>query len=191
MRLRHLGREELEELEAQGRACILAFWHGRFLMMPYCYRRGRITILISRNRDGELIARTMSWFGHDATRGSSSRGGAAALKEVVKRLRDGWDVAFTPDGPRGPRFRVQPGVIQAARLSGAPIIPVGFSARPAVSFHSWDRFLLPLPFSRGTFSYGRSLEVPRDADGALMERLRVELEARMRALSGPAEGSPE
>jgi lysophospholipid acyltransferase (LPLAT)-like uncharacterized protein len=139
MRIRHLERHHLEDLQRQGRNLILAFWHGRLLMMPYCYREDRMSILISQHRDGEMIARTMGWFGHDSIRGSSTRGGTSALKAVVKHLRAGKDVAFTPDGPRGPRHRVQGGVIQAARLGGVPIVPVTFSAHPAKVFSSWDR----------------------------------------------------
>jgi len=190
LRLRHVGREPLEELERQGRTYIIAFWHGRLLLMPYCYRRGRMSILISRHRDGELIARTMARFGHQATRGSTTRGGASALREAVRLLRRGWDIGFTPDGPRGPRYRVQAGVIQAARLSGAPIVPVVFSARPARRLSSWDRFLVPFPFARAVFLYGEPFVVPGDSGAAEMEKLRLELEARMRALTEKADGTP-
>jgi lysophospholipid acyltransferase (LPLAT)-like uncharacterized protein len=187
MRIRHRDRHHLETLERGGRNYILAFWHGRLLMMPYCYRRGRIAILISRNKDGELIARTMGWFGHGSIRGSSSRGGRAALKSAVRRLRQGWDLGFTPDGPRGPRHRVQRGVIQAARLGRVPIVPVAFAACPARTFDSWDRFLVPRPFSRGIFLYGEPMEVPRDADPDQVESCRVELETRLRALTERAD----
>ena len=157
-------------------------------MMPYCYREDRISILISQHRDGEMIARTMGWFGHDSIRGSSTRGGTSALKAVVKQLRAGKDVAFTPDGPRGPRHRVQGGVIQAARLGGVPIVPVTFSAHPAKIFASWDRFLLPGPFSRGAFLYGAPLKVPRDASGEEVEACRLRLEEQMRELTERADG---
>jgi lysophospholipid acyltransferase (LPLAT)-like uncharacterized protein len=187
MRIRHLERHHLENLQSQRKNLILAFWHGRLLMMPYSYREDRISILISQHRDGEMIARTMGWFGHDAIRGSSTRGGAAALKAVVKCLREGRDVAFTPDGPRGPRHRVQSGVIQAARLGGVPVVPVTFSAHPAKVFDSWDQFLLPRPFSRGVFLYGTPLEVPRDASEEKVEASRRRLEVEMRDLTEQAD----
>jgi lysophospholipid acyltransferase (LPLAT)-like uncharacterized protein len=190
LRLRHVGRGPLDDLDRRGVPYILAFWHGRLLLMPYAYRRGRIAILISRHRDGELIARTMGWFGHESIRDSTTRGGTAALRAAVRRLERGADVGWTPDGPRGPRFRVQGGIIQAARLSGAPIVPVVFSAAPAKRFASWDRFLLPLPLGRGAFHYGEPLRVPRDADPAAQERLRVQLEATLRGLTQAADGQP-
>ncbi|MFQ5767596.1 MAG: lysophospholipid acyltransferase family protein [Acidobacteriota bacterium] len=169
-------------MERTGQNYILAFWHGRLLMMPYCYRRRKIAIIISEHGDGELIARTMALFGHQTIRGSSTRGGAGALRQAIRHLRRGGDIGFTPDGPRGPRFRVQPGVIQAARLGRVPIIPVSFSARPAHHLASWDRFLLPWPFSRGLFLYGRPIRVPPDADAGRMEAARLELEGRLRRL---------
>jgi lysophospholipid acyltransferase (LPLAT)-like uncharacterized protein len=126
-RLQYRGDGTLDELARSGAPYILAFWHGRLFLMPYAYPGRRIAILISEHRDGELISRTMERFGFATARGSSTRGGALGLREVLRRLRDGYDAAFTPDGPRGPREVVQPGVIAAARLSGAPIVPVAFS----------------------------------------------------------------
>jgi len=126
-RLRYLNRGALESLRQCGEPCILAFWHGRLFLMPYCYPGREITILISEHRDGEYISRTMRRFGFATARGSTTRGGALGLREVLRALKQGGDAAFTPDGPRGPRETVQAGVIAAARLSGAPIVPVTFS----------------------------------------------------------------
>ena len=120
---------------------------------------------------------------HKSAWGSSTRGGAGALREIVRRIRKGADAGFTPDGPRGPRRRVQPGVIAAARLSGKPIIPVAFSARPARRLRSWDGTLLPHPFARGLFIYGEPLRVPRSADGAEEENCRLALEADLDRLT--------
>lgn len=128
MRIRHVGRETIEGLRRSKRPFILAFWHGRLFLMRYAYPGRSITILISRHRDGEMIARTMELFGLHTTRGSTTEGGAAGLREVVRRVREGYDVGFTPDGPRGPRHVAQMGVIQAARLARIPIVPVAFGA---------------------------------------------------------------
>src|SRR5437867_12465882 len=128
MRIRYQGRETIEALRRAGQPFILAFWHGRLFLMRYSYPGTRITILISRHRDGELIARAMELFGLHATRGSTTEGGASGLREIVRRVREGYDVAFTPDGPRGPRRMAQMGVVQAARLAGVPVVPVGFGA---------------------------------------------------------------
>jgi lysophospholipid acyltransferase (LPLAT)-like uncharacterized protein len=187
LRLRHHGREALDRLEADGRHYIHAFWHGHLALMAFSYRGPRIAILISRHRDGEYIARTMERLGFDTIRGSSTRGGAMALRAAVRRLREGWDLAITPDGPRGPRHVVQPGVIEAARLSGAPVVPVVFAARPAWVVRSWDRFVIPRPFARGLFLYGEPMEVPRDASPEARESLRRSLEDSMIGLSVQAE----
>jgi lysophospholipid acyltransferase (LPLAT)-like uncharacterized protein len=126
-RLVYKNRGVVEELRSQGRPFILAFWHGQLFLMPYAYPGSRVAILISEHRDGELISRTMERFGFATARGSSTRGGAAGLREILRRMKEGFDAAFTPDGPRGPREIVQMGVIAAARLSGAPIVPVSCS----------------------------------------------------------------
>jgi lysophospholipid acyltransferase (LPLAT)-like uncharacterized protein len=165
---------------------ILSFWHGRLLLMRYAYPGDRITVMISRHQDGEYIAATMRRFGIHSTRGSTTSGGTAALREMVRRLVEGWDAAFTPDGPRGPRHVVQPGVLEAARLSGRPIVPVTFAARSGRRLASWDRFLVPRPLTRGLFLYGEPLHVPRATRGEAMEALKQELQGRMIALE--AEG---
>ncbi len=126
-RLRWENREGILDAGRRGAPYILAFWHGQLFLMPYAYPGRRIAILISEHRDGEFISRTMNRFGFATVRGSTSRGGAAGLRDAVRHVRSGFDAAFTPDGPRGPRHVVQPGVIAAARLSGAPIVPVAFS----------------------------------------------------------------
>ncbi|MFQ5720189.1 MAG: lysophospholipid acyltransferase family protein [Acidobacteriota bacterium] len=182
LRVRHIGREVLDDLDARGQNYILAFWHGRLLMMPYAYRRSKMNILISRHRDGEYIARTMGWFGHRSIRGSTTHGGSMALREVVRTLRQGLDVGITPDGPKGPRHRVQMGVIQAARLGGVPIVPVSFSASRGKVFRSWDRFLLPMPFSTVSIFYGEPVIVPPDTDEGEMRAARERLETILREL---------
>jgi lysophospholipid acyltransferase (LPLAT)-like uncharacterized protein len=126
MRLEYVNREVMDRLREGGEKIILAFWHGQLFMMPYVYPGEQITILVSRHRDGEYISRAMEWFGFATTRGSTTSGGGLALRGMVKKYRQGFDLAFTPDGPRGPRHRVQPGVIQAGRLTGGPIVPVAF-----------------------------------------------------------------
>jgi lysophospholipid acyltransferase (LPLAT)-like uncharacterized protein len=128
MRIRSVGREGMDALIAAGKPFIIAFWHDQLFLMQYAYTGPRRAMLISRHRDGELIARTIRHFGLEAARGSSTVGGAAGLREVVRRLRGGWVVGITPDGPRGPRHEAQEGLIAAARLGRAPIVPVAFGA---------------------------------------------------------------
>ncbi|MGH9868334.1 MAG: lysophospholipid acyltransferase family protein [Candidatus Polarisedimenticolia bacterium] len=186
MRVRHVGREAVETARGGGRPYIHAFWHGHLFLMPYAYRGRGISILISEHADGEIIARTMGWFGHASIRGSTTSGGAAALRRAVQALRAGRDLGFTPDGPRGPRRRAQIGVIQAARLGGAAIVPVAFAASPSRILGSWDAFVLPYPFSRGVFVYGAPMEIPPDAGREDMEAARHELETRLNDLTASA-----
>jgi len=113
----------------EGVNAIFTFWHGRMLMMPLANRYGAFSMMVSRHKDGELISRTIKRLGIGSTRGSSTRGGMAALKEVIRLARAGVNIGFTPDGPKGPRHTVQMGVIQAAKATGLPIHPVSYSAR--------------------------------------------------------------
>jgi len=136
---------------------ILAFWHDQLLLMVKGYRGPGAKILISASKDGELIARTMRKFGQEAVRGSSTRGGRKAFRELVELANQPFDLVFTPDGPKGPRHQVKEGVVQLARLSGRPVIPMAFACSRGKRFGSWDRFLLPFPFGRGVFSFGAPL----------------------------------
>jgi lysophospholipid acyltransferase (LPLAT)-like uncharacterized protein len=156
---------------------ILAFWHGRILMMPYSWPRGRaIRMLISGHPDGQIIARTVRHFGIDTAVGSSTRGGGAALRVMLKALKEGVSVGITPDGPRGPRMRASEGVVQVARLSGATVIACTYSAARRRILGSWDRFAIVWPFTRGVFVWGKPISVPRHADANAMEEARLAIE---------------
>lgn len=163
VRMRFHGDATVRSFERDGRHFALAFWHRHLLLMRYAYRGPKMSVLVSRSRDGELIARVMQRLGISTSRGSTSRGGAAGLRDLLRRAREGWDLAVTPDGPRGPLREVQPGVILAAAASGLPLIPVALAASRRRELGSWDRMLVPLPGSRVHVVYGEPLEVPRDA----------------------------
>jgi lysophospholipid acyltransferase (LPLAT)-like uncharacterized protein len=160
---------------ASGKPFILAFWHGRLLMMPYAWRRGvKMNMLISTHRDGELIAETIRHFGLGSVRGSSRRDGAAALRAMLKALKAGECVGITPDGPRGPRMRASEGVVGIAKLAGVPVLPAAFGTSRRRLLGSWDRFALALPFSRGVIVWGEPIAVDRREDSASAVR-RIEL----------------
>jgi lysophospholipid acyltransferase (LPLAT)-like uncharacterized protein len=173
MRIETVARPCWEAIDGEREGIIYAFWHNRLFLMPYNSRDRKAAILISQHRDGELISRTMARFGFSSVRGSSSRGGGRALRRMPRLLKEGIDIAITPDGPRGPRYRVQPGVIYLARLSGRPVYPVTFAADRFRSFNSWDRFQVPRLFSRGVFVWGDPMRVGRGDD---LEEKRSELE---------------
>lgn len=167
VKLRHHHDEPMRKMERGNERFILAFWHRHLLLMPYSYRGTGISVLVSQSGDGELIARTVARLGIDSSRGSSSRGGVAGMRTLLRKAGEGWDIAFTPDGPRGPASEVQPGVILAAAATGFPIQPVAVAATKAKRLRSWDRFLIPLPFSCVHFVYGEPLAVERRGDPAL------------------------
>lgn len=183
MRIETVNREAIAKRWAAGEPTIIAFWHGRQLMLPLAYGGRGLDILISRHRDGELISRAMRSFGFSAVRGSTTRGGAVALKRLIGRGRGGRDLAVTPDGPKGPRQVVQPGVIHLAKLTGLPIFPLTFSASKKKVLKTWDGFLVPYPFARGVFYWGEPLWVPRDADAAQFEACRVALERALNTMT--------
>ncbi len=127
LRVRTKGADLVDELYGPGRCVSSAFWHGRQLMMPLAYRGRGVHVLISRHRDGELIHRIVGRFGLHSVRGSTTRGGAAALRQLIRLGRSGVDLAVTPDGPRGPRQVAQIGALQLAKATGLPIVPLTFS----------------------------------------------------------------
>ncbi len=163
---------------------IYAIWHGRILLIPAIYGRTHaVNVMASRSRDGELVTRFVTRFGFRAVRGSTTRGGSEALRKLARLLRRGHEVAVVPDGPLGPREVVQPGVIALARITGASILPLAFSAHPAWRLRSWDEFLIPKPFARAAVCFGPPLVVPSDADRARQEALRKELESELSRLT--------
>jgi lysophospholipid acyltransferase (LPLAT)-like uncharacterized protein len=151
---------------AAGQPIVFALWHGQLLPPTWLHRHEGMVTLASRSADGEYIARLLHHWGYHVVRGSSSRGGESALRELVRLIRAGRSVAITADGPRGPREKLKPGVLQMAQLTGAVLVPVGTAADGAWRFRSWDRFLLPKPFARIRIAYGDALRIPRDTDAA-------------------------
>ena len=165
------GAEEVRALRRGGKPVIFILWHGRLLPLTYHHRGEGIIALISRHRDGEYIARTVQHWGFGTVRGSSSRGGTAALRELVRLVRQGHSLAITPDGPRGPGQRMKRGALLIAQLTGAPIVAGSAGTDRGWWIRSWDRFLIPKPFSTVRIAYGEPIRVPRDATEADLERL--------------------
>ncbi len=142
---------------------IVAFWHGELLMQPFLYKkfRGRhkISVMISEHFDGEIIARIISFFGFSTVRGSSSKGGARVLIEAIKTLKDGEDIAITPDGPRGPRHSVADGIVALAQKTNSKIVLFNYQATDFWQLKSWDKFVVPKPFSKITFFADKVLDI--------------------------------
>jgi lysophospholipid acyltransferase (LPLAT)-like uncharacterized protein len=185
VRIEHHGDGALRAAEAAGERPVYAFWHRHLLLMVYAWKgSGPVSVLISRHRDGSLVARAMESFGLGAVRGSTSRGATGALRAMIRNSRAGHTLAFTPDGPRGPVGEVKVGVIAAAAAAGRPIQPIALAASRAWRLRSWDRFLVPQPFSRVAFTYGELMSVARDGDFEPQAR---ELARRLNELERHAE----
>lgn len=163
---------------------IVMLWHNRIFVGPpawaaTCGRRRRLSVLTSASHDGAAVARAMAVFGLGAVRGSSSRRGAAALVGLRRVLLAGSDVGITPDGPRGPRYQVQAGVVKLAQSVGVPIMPLHVVCPAAWRLRTWDGFVIPRPFSRVTVTYDDVLVVPRRLDDDGLEQWRCRLEQRL------------
>lgn len=179
--LRFSVEDEDVFLEAlrKGRKVIVPLWHQRFFgILAYAkkFRAYRALVMVSRSRDGDLIAGIVSRLGLEPVRGSSSRGGKEALRELLNRLRDRSIAAHAVDGPQGPKGVVKAGIIEMARLSGAVVLPVYISMSHAWKAGSWDRFLVPKPFGRVRLRCGRPFPVPYRLDEEAFETCRRELE---------------
>lgn len=165
-RLRVEGHPAIEAFHAAGRRVIHAFWHGQLLGLEYAYRGSGICVLSSWHRDGEISARVMSALGYEVVRGSTTRGSARGLIGMLSKVKEGHDLAVTPDGPRGPAHIVKPGIFYLSDRSGAPIVPVAVWSDRSRRLSSWDGFAVPLPFARVVVAHGDPIE---PGDGAPVE----------------------
>ena len=166
---------------------LLVFWHGRLLMILHSYEGKKAGFLASPHRDGQVVGKALQRFGFHMILGSTNRKGFSAFKKIFKALQNGSDVAVTPDGPRGPRYKAQIGVIELSRLTGSSIVPVTFGASKKIIFKTWDRFLLPYPFSKGVFIWGEPIQVNPNGDRAHVEEKRVLLENRLNEITEQAD----
>ncbi len=162
LRVQRLHQDRYEILRARGVPILFALWHGRMFLSILEHRGQGIATMASQSADGEIIARWLERNGYHATRGSSTHGGGQALRELVRHVRAGGHAALTVDGPRGPAREVQPGIVQLAKLTGGWILPITSSSSRPRFLASWDRYLLPLPFSRGVVAYGDPFPIPTE-----------------------------
>jgi lysophospholipid acyltransferase (LPLAT)-like uncharacterized protein len=161
------AREDGAHPSGHLQTAVYALWHQNLLPLAILHARRGAAVLTSQNRDGEIIARLLTRWGFLPIRGSSTRGGSAGLRAMIRAASEGHPIAFTPDGPRGPARKCKPGVIKAAAESGLPIIPVGAWATPARRLDSWDGFVVPGPLATIFVSYGEPISVPATAEADL------------------------
>jgi lysophospholipid acyltransferase (LPLAT)-like uncharacterized protein len=173
---------EQQAIDTYG-SVVYASWHQRFFPgITFFASRKPIAIMISQSRDGEMIARVVDILGWQAVRGSSSKGGMRALKEIRQLTAKGYRIGHIVDGPQGPLGVVKPGLITIAQFAGAPILPAILSAQRCWVFNSWDRFMVPKPFSKVFIRFAPPIVVPRRLDADAFENLRQDVEARIKEL---------
>ena len=175
-----LGSEIPAQYWDQNKPFILAFWHGRLLIAPYAWRKASpIHMLISDHRDGRYISQTISYFGIKTIVGSKTKGGAAALRQMIRHIQQGSCVGITPDGPQGPRMRASMGVVALAKMAKIPILPLSWSIQRRKVLKSWDSFIIPYPFSRGIFQWGEPIFV----EGEDLQSAQMLVEQRLNDLT--------
>jgi hypothetical protein len=189
-RLRTLNLETVRPYSDEGKN-IFAFWHGRMLYPVYYYskniKKPKTSILISQSRDGDFGDALVHRFQQHSIRGSSSRGGFKAIHQLADRLGKGYNLALTPDGPRGPAFQARVGIIKLAQFTGARIIPMTFSATRKITLNSWDKFIIPLPFSQIYLAFGDPFFVPSDSTSREITHYRQHLETTLLELDRQCE----
>jgi lysophospholipid acyltransferase (LPLAT)-like uncharacterized protein len=186
-RMETVDEERWRPLFQARRPHVFLLWHEVLLPLLWQHRRQSIAIVVSEARDGQYLADLAATLGYRSVRGSSTRGAARALLGAVRELEAGYAVAFTPDGPRGPRRELKPGVVAAAQRGGAVVVPLHAEADRAWRLRSWDRFVIPMPGARVRVRYGRPFEV-QPGDAGLAAGL-AEAETRLREIAGTGEGT--
>jgi lysophospholipid acyltransferase (LPLAT)-like uncharacterized protein len=172
---------------AKPKPCVYAFWHQHQLLAMYFFRNFGIRVLVSRSLDGDYISAALRRFGFETVRSSTSSGKITALRGLAREIQAGFHAAVTPDGPRGPLHRSQPGAIFLSAMTGAALVPFGCAVEKAWRLKSWDRFEIPKPFSRAAIVYGDALPVPAKLDEETLGRLVSELDARLSSLDQAAQ----
>lgn len=181
------GLQHLDAIASLGRQPVMACWHGRILPGTVYFRNRGIVVITSENFDGEWIARILQRFGYETARGSTSRGARKAMRQLVRDMARGKPACFTLDGPRGPARVAQPGAVWLAKTTGNPILPFHLEASSYWTVNSWDRALIPKPFSTVSLSIGEPVEVAKGESKPGLEAVRLDLERRLAALERRAE----
>lgn len=183
LRCRREGTEHFLRFRREGKPVIFVFWHGQLLPLVHYHRNEGIVVLVSEHADGEYIAQVIHRHGFGTARGSSTRGGVKGLKGILRAAGEGRDLAFTPDGPRGPRHEFKWGALVTAQLTGLPVIPIGVGADRAWYLKSWDRFMIPKPFSQLRIRYGAPRWVPRHAGEEKLRDVARDVEEELKAFT--------
>jgi lysophospholipid acyltransferase (LPLAT)-like uncharacterized protein len=188
LRVRVEADEALREFRRQRQPVVFVFWHSRILPLAYLHRNEGIVVLVSQHEDGEYIARTIENMGFGTARGSSTRGGVRGLRGLIRAARQGHDLGFTPDGPRGPARKFKTGALVAAQLLGAPIVPLTAGGPGLWRLNSWDRSVIPKPFASLTLAYAPPRFIPRHSTEEELADHAAALEAELNRITDQVDG---
>jgi len=182
-RIEVIGFEKIKHI-LSSREVILAFWHSRILLISYLYKNQNAVIMVSPSRDGEIIARIVQQQGHETIRGSTFKSGRTAMIKLIKKIKhERKPGVVIPDGPRGPRFKAQPGIITLAKMTGYAIVPVSYSGKRLAIFSSWDRFIVPYPFTKCRVTYGDPIYVSKNVGKEEEKNLLMECEKTLNEIT--------
>jgi lysophospholipid acyltransferase (LPLAT)-like uncharacterized protein len=188
LRYEVLGWQHAERVYAAKKQCIWAFWHRVIIPIVWWYRNHGVVVMNTTAFDGQWTRKVIEWLGYGTAQGSSSRGGLRGLAVMARRLEEGFDCAFTIDGPRGPRYVAKPGPVMLARKSGCPIMVFHIGVERGKTFEkTWDHFLMPKPFSRTLMLFAPPIYVPKDATSELMEAKHAEMQRELERVRDIAE----
>lgn len=176
--------EEALQFEKEDKNFIYAVWHNQQMFLLYPYKYQKVCALISLSDDGEYMARVLPRFKMKAVRGSTSKGGFRALRSLIDIAQAGYHPMLTPDGPRGPIYKVQPGILFLAKKTGLPILPIGTALSHKFLARSWDKMRIPLPFGKTALTYGKAFYVTKETD---LRKVAVELEEELNRVTAASE----
>ncbi len=179
-RVRFIGREYINDLTDKRKPFVLVFWHGDMLMGWYFHRNRNYSSLVSMSKDGDVLAEILRQWRYRIIRGSSSKGGKDARMQMEKLIRSGYVLIVTPDGPRGPRYEMKMGALRTAQKTGTPVVSVTFDVKQALFFNSWDKFTVPLPFTKITVQYRAPEMIDPGLSGESLDEYREDFQERIR-----------
>ena len=183
-----INKKFVDNLWNKNEPFILCFWHGRLLMMPLSWnKKKKINVLISSHSDGQLLSKTVKYFNIETIIGSSSKGGSEAIRNIIKSLNAGISIGMTPDGPRGPRMKVNSAIVKIASLTGSKLVPLAYSVKNKFFLNSWDRFLLALPFGRGCFIWGSPIKIERNITKKQFMEAKIKVERSLNVITKRAD----
>ena len=184
-----IGEEHEREALSHGRSMLRTCWHFTYPTVVYHFRHRNGMLMVSRSRDGEWIARILKYLGYETARGSPGKGGGVALRQMVAHIRSGKPVGLIADGSQGPALEAQKGILILARHANAPLVPLSLACDSCWRLKTWDRTLIPKPFSRIVMAFGSPIWIPKESSSEDLETYRLELQTKLLELTRECEAA--